>query len=83
MDPFFIGRGDRIRTCGLCVPNAALYQTEPRLEVNVDYYIMYFGKVKHFFRLFSIFFEKFSGGLFCLRAALSCVTLKSRNYRRR
>ena len=27
------GRGDRIRTCGLCVPNAALYQTEPRLDI--------------------------------------------------
>ena len=24
-------RGDKIRTCDLCVPNAALYQTEPRL----------------------------------------------------
>ena len=24
------GRGDKIRTCDLCVPNAALYQTEPR-----------------------------------------------------
>ena len=29
----FLGRGDRIRTCGLCVPNAALYQTEPRLDL--------------------------------------------------
>ena len=26
------GRDDRIRTCGLCVPNAALYQTEPHLD---------------------------------------------------
>ena len=26
-------RGDKIRTCDLCVPNAALYQTEPRLDV--------------------------------------------------
>ena len=25
-------RGDGIRTHGLCVPNAALYQTEPRLD---------------------------------------------------
>lgn len=23
------GRDDRIRTCGLCVPNATLYQAEP------------------------------------------------------
>ena len=30
------GRGDRIRTCGLCVPNAALYQTEPRLDKTVS-----------------------------------------------
>ena len=27
-------RGDKIRTCDLCVPNAALYQTEPRLEAT-------------------------------------------------
>ena len=26
---FQLGRDDRIRTCGLCVPNATLYQTEP------------------------------------------------------
>ena len=26
-------RGDKIRTCDLCVPNAALYQTEPRLDM--------------------------------------------------
>ena len=26
------GRGDRTWTCGLCVPNAALYQTEPHLD---------------------------------------------------
>ena len=29
-------RGDKIRTCDLCVPNAALYQTEPRL-VSITY----------------------------------------------
>ena len=27
------GRGDRIRTCGLFVPNEALYQAEPHLDV--------------------------------------------------
>ena len=35
------GRGDGTRTHGLCVPNAALYQTEPHLEIyyqNVKYY---------------------------------------------
>ena len=26
---FYFGRDDRIRTCGLCVPNATLYQAEP------------------------------------------------------
>ena len=26
------GRGDRIRTCGLFVPNEALYQAEPHLD---------------------------------------------------
>ena len=31
INPTFVvyGRDDRIRTCGLCVPNATLYQTEP------------------------------------------------------
>ena len=27
-----IRRCDRIRTCDLCVPNAALYQAEPRID---------------------------------------------------
>ena len=30
-------RSDKIRTCDLCVPNAALYQTEPRF-VNLYQY---------------------------------------------
>ena len=30
--PSSSGRDDRIRTCDLCVPNAALYQTEPHLD---------------------------------------------------
>ena len=30
-------RGDKIRTCGLCVPNAALYQTEPHLELCLSW----------------------------------------------
>ena len=29
---FSFGRDDRIRTCDFCVPNAALYQTEPHLD---------------------------------------------------
>ncbi len=30
------GRGDTIRTCALCVPNAALYQAEPHPDVQID-----------------------------------------------
>ena len=30
-----LSRRDKIRTCDLCVPNAALYQTEPRDDVNI------------------------------------------------
>ena len=30
--PFIKNRCDRIRTCDLCVPNAALYQAEPRID---------------------------------------------------
>ncbi len=29
------GRGDGIRTHDLCVPNAALYQTEPHLDIKI------------------------------------------------
>ena len=29
-----VSRGDKIWTCDLCVPNAALYQTEPRLDFS-------------------------------------------------
>ena len=31
---FNFGRDDRTWTCGLCVPNAALYQTEPRIDIG-------------------------------------------------
>lgn len=30
------GRDDKIRTCDLCVPNAALYQTELHLDIGWD-----------------------------------------------
>ena len=30
----YAGRGDRTRTCGILVPNQALYQTELRLGLN-------------------------------------------------
>ena len=33
---FFYSRCDRIRTCDLCVPNAALYQAEPRIDIPIN-----------------------------------------------
>ena len=36
--PLPSSRGDGIRTHDLCVPNAALYQTEPRLEISKIYH---------------------------------------------
>ncbi len=36
---FFFGRDDRIRTCGLCVPNATLYQAEPHPVIKIFYHI--------------------------------------------
>ena len=68
-------RGDKIRTCDLCVPNAALYQTEPRLDVfkalcfvlfTSDSYIIAWPwkKCKRFFEKISIFWKKvFSANL--------------------
>ena len=50
-----VNRGDRIRTCDLCVPNAALYQTEPRL----DYVRKYNPQSKKCQHLFSNFFKQF------------------------
>ena len=47
-----ISRGDKIRTCDLCVPNAALYQTEPRL----DYVRKYNTDLRKCQQLFLIFF---------------------------
>ena len=38
------GRDDRIRTCDLCVPNAALYQTEPHLVNQLKHYNTLFRK---------------------------------------
>ena len=35
---FKSGRGDRTRTCGILVPNQALYQTELRLVKQLYYY---------------------------------------------
>mgnify|MGYP006956033593 CR=1 FL=1 len=65
----FCGRGDGIRTRDLCVPNAALYQTEPRLDLFAravsltERYLLYQtifhlssknSKLKHIFYFFFI-----------------------------
>ena len=47
-----LNRGDGTRTHGLCVPNAALYQTEPRLDVTTDILSKYMAYVKDFFWIF-------------------------------
>ncbi len=50
----FDGRGDGTRTHGLCVPNAALYQTEPHLDIifnqNMKYYTTKKCACKDFFQ---------------------------------
>ena len=46
----FVSRGDKIRTCGLRVPNAALYQTEPRLATK-DSILYNQTNVKQFFEV--------------------------------
>ena len=38
------GRGDRTRTCGILVPNQALYQTELRLGNNLSRQLLYYSK---------------------------------------
>ena len=50
-------RCDKIRTCDLCVPNAALYQTEPRNEIMCFkqlriHYTRFIEKIKYFFHFF-------------------------------
>ena len=52
--PYLIlfNRGDVIRTRDLCVPNAALYQTEPRLD-------MIFSLLKRFSSATPIYYHAF------------------------
>lgn len=38
-------RRDKIRTCDLCVPNAALYQAEPRAEFQLPNYIITYVRI--------------------------------------
>ena len=42
--PLPSSRGDGIRTHDLCVPNAALYQTEPRLAISKNYHTQNMGQ---------------------------------------
>ena len=42
MDTIDVGRSDRIRTCGLLVPNQAHYQTVPHPENTPLYVICFF-----------------------------------------
>ena len=71
-------RGDKIRTCDLCVPNAALYQTEPRLDVLERFVlrclpatcIYYHDSEKNasvFLRKFQFFQKKFFRRIFRVR----------------
>ena len=46
---FIFGRDDRIRTCGLCVPNATLYQAEPHPAFH---YLIYYNTLFYFFQYF-------------------------------
>src|SRR5699024_11664624 len=56
-------RNDRIRTCGLCVPNAAIYQTEPHSETiyafftRLNYYIESFHQCQALFRKKAVTFH--------------------------
>ena len=49
------GRVDRIRTCDICVPNAALYQTEPQPEKST--YIL--AQIKRFYHFQQAVFAPF------------------------
>ena len=40
-EPFLLlfGRGDKIRTCDFYVPNVALYQAEPHLDIELFFVV--------------------------------------------
>ena len=54
-------RSDGIRTHDLCVPNAALYQTEPRFANAKIIILVFYSFVNKFFQVFYffVFFEYF------------------------
>ncbi len=55
--PAKVHRGDKIRTCGLCVPNAALYQTEPRLDTfhSIIQIVLIVNKIFAIFLIFPLY----------------------------
>ena len=59
------GRDDRIRTCGILVPNQALYQTEPHpVAFSLECLVIItqgFANVNTFFKNFSKIFPDHSG----------------------
>ena len=82
---FHFSRSDGIRTHDLCVPNAALYQTEPRFDfvcflnsrpstIAIIYDV--YRNVNIFFEIFLIFFIIASKGTFYAGLRRFCVLLK-------
>ena len=56
------GRDDRIRTCGILVPNQALYQTEPHpvaFSQVLNYYTTESSNCQHFFKKILTFLQVF------------------------
>ena len=50
--PFIYGRGDKIRTCDFYVPNVALYQAEPHLDIHPNIISQKKFLVKQFYLCF-------------------------------
>ena len=61
-----LSRSDGIRTHDLCVPNAALYQTEPRFVNASDIILIKLQFVNRFFQIFLIFSNIFVYGSYTL-----------------
>ena len=76
------GRGDKIRTCDLCVPNAALYQTEPHLEVrpkaDLNIIVNQTAKVKRNFRKNKLFKKNCKIGGYSFNNSILKLNLRKR-----
>ncbi len=61
VSPIFPNRCDKIRTCDLCVPNAALYQTEPRNEIYTAVHVFWTATyiLYWIFKIMQVFFHLF------------------------